>query len=853
MTAMRNSGLREHDVVTTRSPYGFAPLFLQCLLLVLVVRLFHIEERRGLLMLLSLAVAGWLLHRALPLRWRPAWFLVVSLFSFPLALAVPQSMISGWADAAVFGLVQSAWVIGLGGVLIGVCHLPLSFAARAILLLSLAATFVWIRSESLAPFWAVFGSIFMFRLWIYARELRRPSGAVSWPVRLSYFFVLSNGFFPFFPILSFRTFTTCYQPGDSGEIAQRGIAWILRGLIHLLCYRAIKTFWLPAPIDLIDARTIGLFLVTNYGLYLQVSGHFHIITGLLHLFGFEMPRTHDRYFLASGFSDIWRRINIYWKDFLNEHVFLPTFFVLHRFPRQAAVVVAVGATFAATWILHSWQAFWLVGHFPLAARDAILWLAAGSLVAISSLRQYRAVARGERDLSPAITVRRALWHSLGVVGTFLTVSAFWACWTVPGFPQLIAATVQSGGAGPFDLAVCGSVLAIVVAVGTAAQLLFARGKARGLPTSFPLERSPAACLAVLTVVALAAVPVSSQLIGPKASRVLTQMTSETPTLAELGREIEGYYEELVAANVQTAPLTNAGPVASPHQVMWSEVSRRRNDLIDSEMIPGWQGTLAGVPFRVNRLGMRDDDVPRRKPPGTHRIAVVGSSATMGFGVPEDADFESIVERRLNETTGPEDLRIELLNFATGGYVALQWAAALREKVFPLDPDAVYYVAHQGELLGSSRHLTMCLEMGYPLPYVCLDEIVRDAGAAGNLSWGTRGLLLEAKSREILACLYRGMVDNCRQRDVVPVYIYLPMPGISQIPESMDELLLAIAREAGFVVIDLSDWAAGRSAETLMMDGHHHPTPEAHQIIAEHLLTALRRQSGLLPTPEATGP
>ena len=72
------------------------------------------------------------------------------------------------------------------------------------------------------------------------------------------------------------------------------------------------------------------FLLATFLLYLRVSGQFHLIVGVLHLFGFRLPETHHLYFLASSFTDFWRRINIYWKDFMMKLVYYPSFFRLQR-------------------------------------------------------------------------------------------------------------------------------------------------------------------------------------------------------------------------------------------------------------------------------------------------------------------------------------------------------------------------------------------------------------------------------------------------------------------------------------------------------------------------------------------
>ena len=102
---------------------------------------------------------------------------------------------------------------------------------------------------------------------------------------------------------------------------------------------------------------------------------------MLHLFGFHLPRTHHNYFLASSFTDIWRRINIPWKEFMAKVFFFPAFFALRGLGTGAALIAAAMGVFVATWVLHAYQVFWIAGSFPLSLPDAALWLTAGVLVA----------------------------------------------------------------------------------------------------------------------------------------------------------------------------------------------------------------------------------------------------------------------------------------------------------------------------------------------------------------------------------------------------------------------------------------------------------------------------------------
>ena len=116
-----------------------------------------------------------------------------------------------------------------------------------------------------------------------------------------------------------------------------------------------------------------LFLVSNYLLYLHVSGQFHLACSVLHIFGFSLPETHNRYLVASSFTDYWRRINIYWKDFMVRVVFNPVAFRLKRRPQWLALSVATTAVFLTTWILHAYQSFWLRGTWAFSWHDTLFW------------------------------------------------------------------------------------------------------------------------------------------------------------------------------------------------------------------------------------------------------------------------------------------------------------------------------------------------------------------------------------------------------------------------------------------------------------------------------------------------
>ena len=189
----------------------------------------------------------------------------------------------------------------------------------------------------------------MFRIIIYMYELKHARGPETFIDAASYFFLLPNFCFMHFPVVDYRTLQRGYFADDVHAIQRRGLQMMFRGTLHLICYRLIYHELLIPAAEVQGAASLMAYLVCNYLLYLRVSGQFHMACGMLHLFGYQLPETHHWYLLATGFTDYWRRINIYWKDFMVRLFFNPVVFRLKRWPQPAALAVATVTVFLATW------------------------------------------------------------------------------------------------------------------------------------------------------------------------------------------------------------------------------------------------------------------------------------------------------------------------------------------------------------------------------------------------------------------------------------------------------------------------------------------------------------------------
>ncbi len=806
---------------------NFALVGVQLAIILLVVKQYEIEEQRHFFPVLCLAVAGYVVHSCLPPRVRCGFFVLLSLAAIPFMV--------GWQNGAL--------VIGIGLGLIAICHLPVPLVIRVLLLIIAGAQLAALRVEKPAPFWPVVGSMFMFRLIIYVYETRRERGRPS-ALTLAYFFALPNACFLFFPIVDFKTMRATYRPEATRALAQTGVAWIVRGLTHLLAYRVVKYFVLPSPGALNDVPHLALFLAANYALYLQVSGMFHIITGIFHLFGFDLPRTHDRYFLASSFTDIWRRINIYWTHFMMKIFFNPAVYALRGWNVNVAVVAGALCVFLATWLLHTYQAFWLTGGLPLSLYEGGLWLIVGVLVAWNLRRDLQHAAQPAEG-EPGLTLRGAVGRAARVVGMFVLVSVFWACWNTPGI--LRAAAEQSAAERRLLAGGVWVLAALIIAVGIGVLAQFAKRWLDGmLPSLTLLARQPGLALVAL---ALLGTPQVASVFGVRSAEAIASLRRESASVAEASRAVQGYYEDLTKVRVPIGSFLAAleGQPTSARTTSYEEMTRAADPMLGRELIPDWHGVIRGRPLSVNRLGMRDRaDRTQQKPAGACRIAVVGSSVVMGYGVADDETFPRVLEERFNAGRGEGAPRIEFLNFGTGRSYVIQRRALIERRVFAFEPDTIYYVAHQDEFLGAIRHLSTLVAGRHPLPYPSLTEVVRKAGIQPNTSDGLAEALLTPLAREIVLGTYRELAAESRKRNVRLVWVYVPLPGVMS-NEEPPATFIGVAKEAGLAIVNLDGWFSGHTPAQLglsMTDPH--PNALGQRLIAERLEQALRKRPDALP-------
>lgn len=97
-------------------------------------------------------------------------------------------------------------------------------------------------------------------------------------------------------------------------------------------------------------------------------------------------------------------------------------------------------------------------------------------------------------------------------------------------------------------------------------------------------------------------------------------------------------------------------------------------------------------FRINSLGLRDEEISPRKPVGVTRILMLGDSMTVGWGVEQSECFAGRLDGLLNaggDTTTSSRPRYEVVNCGWASWYTTDGAYVfLKHRIEELDPDLV---------------------------------------------------------------------------------------------------------------------------------------------------------------------
>jgi hypothetical protein len=296
-----------------------------------------------------------------------------------------------------------------------------------------------------------------------------------------------------------------------------------------------------------------------------------------------------------------------------------------------------------------------------------------------------------------------------------------------------------------------------------------------------------------------------------------------------------------------------------------------DDFLLFELKPEIHRMLCGQPFETNAYGMHDDEVTLEKPEGTFRIAVLGASMDMGWGVSYRDTYVNRLQEWLNADAhargpgGPR--RYEVLNFAVAAYSPLQRLEALRRKLLAFQPDLVVYSATTLDVRLMEIHLCDLLRQRIDLKYDFVREAVDRAGLSRDDVRVDRDgdLVYKQRVKRKLKACYWGLYDRtlgsiaaeCRAAGVPLAMVIIPRVGSEDAPElraAPVARLKALAAHHAIAAFDLSNAFDHDDPATLeVATWDDHPNATGHARLFEAMSRAFAADPTLWALLSRCGP
>lgn len=331
---------------------------------------------------------------------------------------------------------------------------------------------------------------------------------------------------------------------------------------------------------------------------------------------------------------------------------------------------------------------------------------------------------------------------------------------------------------------------------------------------------------------------------------------------EIGRESAGYYEGLLGVSDAEADALKRSLVGEPTDWVHftdSGVSQMQtDDILLFRLSPNVSRSLFGKSFTTNSLRMRDRPVEIEKPANVVRIALLGASMDMGWGVATEETYENRLEDWLNEQARRQGdpRRFEIMNFAVAAYSPTQRLESYRRFARKLKPDMVFYATTMLDARLTEIHL--CDLLTYRTDFSRSEHLTRVIDqsdyTASKLRRDPRGKWLDKNKfkgwlepyREGINHQILGDLVKETQADGVDLYcLIIPRAGRNDLPHLRRtgvETQIASARTHGVPIWDLTDSFDAEDPDKLALaTWDDHPNTRGHELIFRRLAETIVKE------------
>ncbi|HOW89034.1 MAG TPA: SGNH/GDSL hydrolase family protein [Elusimicrobiales bacterium] len=276
--------------------------------------------------------------------------------------------------------------------------------------------------------------------------------------------------------------------------------------------------------------------------------------------------------------------------------------------------------------------------------------------------------------------------------------------------------------------------------------------------------------------------------------------------------------------------------------MWkySRLLKRKSadPAIGIEHIPGREARLQNVDITINSLGLRDREYAVPKPKGVYRIIVLGSSITLGWGVPEDRTFARLTEKALEGRAGP--MKVEVINAGIGNYNTQREVRSFLSKYAVLDPDMVVltFFINDPQTIEIKENPVLRNSQLAVLLWSRYQQGIRAAGIKETYADYYRDLYSE-KNPGWPVCVSEldRLAAYCRGRKIRLMLAMIPdIHNLKDYPFLFaHDMVRETAVPMGYSWLDLYDALKNEDAPSLWaMRGDPHPNVKGHELMAGFL-------------------
>jgi lysophospholipase L1-like esterase len=258
--------------------------------------------------------------------------------------------------------------------------------------------------------------------------------------------------------------------------------------------------------------------------------------------------------------------------------------------------------------------------------------------------------------------------------------------------------------------------------------------------------------------------------------------------------------------------------------------------------PGYTARLQNVDIRINDIGMRGAEPIRM---ADTKIMMLGSSITLGWGVPEDQIYPSILKQRLQSLTKNS---LEVFNAGVGNYNTYREVEAFFLKYKVLKPDIIVlnYFVNDAEILPAPKS-NWLLENSQlaVLLWSRLEQIKTKFGVQESFEEHYKNIYKDDFEGWILTQKsFAKLAKYANDRNIPVIVAMIPdIHNLKNYPFGfIHEKIKKLSEDNGFVFVDLYDSFKNidKPEEIWAMPGDPHPNAKGHQMIADQLFPVLSK-------------